>query len=357
MNRMNLYPNMYIFLIAAPGVGKTVSGAQTEILWRSLEHHHVAPTNASKAALIDVLAESRREIILPKLGGHEEFHALNIMSGEFGAFMPTWDGEFMNTLVTLWDGGRYTERKRGGDLRIDIPQPSLNMLACATPDFMVNWMPEGAWKQGFASRLLLIYSGEVVLGDLWSEDNHANAMGPHYNGLQSDLKVIGNLYGKMEFTEEASSVFTKWYRGGMPTVPDHPKLESYITRRPVHLAKICMVRAASMGRMLIELSDYQWGLDTLMEAEAYMPDVFTAMTGGKGQSAAMDDLWHFCFVAVGKEGKPIDQRRVVNFLRERVPTHSVMQTLELMVRGGLLLQSIGPAGNTLYAPAPKERRF
>jgi hypothetical protein len=177
MNRMNLYPNMYIFLIAVPGVGKTVSGTQTEILWRGLEHHHVAPTNASKAALIDVLAESKREIILPKLGGQEEFHALNIMSGEFGAFMPTWDGEFMNTLVTLWDGGRYTERKRGGDLRIDIPQPLLNMLACATPDFMVNWMPEGAWKQGFASRLMLIYSGEVILGDLWSEDDHANAMG------------------------------------------------------------------------------------------------------------------------------------------------------------------------------------
>src|SRR4051812_35383690 len=69
MNRMNLYPNMYVFLVAAPGVGKTVSGTQTEILWRGLEHHHVAPTNASKAALIDVLAESKREIILPKLGG------------------------------------------------------------------------------------------------------------------------------------------------------------------------------------------------------------------------------------------------------------------------------------------------
>jgi hypothetical protein len=352
-----LYPNMYIFLIAEPGVGKTVSASQTEILWHGLEHHHVAPTNASKAALIDVLAESRREIILPRLGGQEEFHALNIMSGEFGAFMPTWDGEFMNTLVTLWDGGRYTERKRGGDLRIEIKQPLLNMLACATPDFMVNWMPEGAWKQGFASRLLLIYSGEVILGDLWSEEDHANAMGSHYNNLQSDLRVIGNLYGRMHFTEETSSTFTRWYKGGMHPVPDHPKLESFITRRPIHLAKICMVRAASMGRLVIELDDYQWALDTLLEAETFMPDVFTAMTGGKGQSAAMDELWHHCFKTFGKEQKPIDERRLVNFLRERVPTHSVVPTLELMVRGGLLTRSIGSAGNTVYSPAAKEKRF
>jgi hypothetical protein len=95
----------------------------------------------------------------------------------------------------------------------------------------------------------------------------------------------------------------------------------------------------------------------MLEAETFMPDVFTAMTGGKGQSAAMDELWHHCFKAVGKENKPIDERRLINFLRERVPTHSVMQTLDLMVRGGLLTRSIGPAGNTLYVPAPRDRKF
>jgi hypothetical protein len=184
MNRMNLYPNMYILLIADPGVGKTVSATQTEILWRGLKNHHVAPTNATKAGLIDVLAESAREVTLPRLAGVDKFHALNIMASELGAFMPSYEGEFMNTLTTLWDGGHYSERKRTGQLKVDIPKPTLNMLACATPDFMNKFMPEGAWKQGFASRLLMIYSSEMILSDLWSEDNHASAMGTYYDDLR-----------------------------------------------------------------------------------------------------------------------------------------------------------------------------
>jgi hypothetical protein len=358
MNRMNLYPNMYILLIAEPGIGKTVSASQAEILWRGLEEHHVAPTNATKAALIDVLAESQRKIIMPTQSpDFDTFHALNIMAGEFGAFIPMWDNEFIQTLTTLWDGGHYSERKRTGALKIDIPRPLLNMLACATPDFMNNFMPEGAWNQGFASRLMMIFSGQVVLGDLWSEDNHANAMGDHYDKLQSDLKAIGNMYGKMEFTPEAGGTFTDWYKSGMLPVPNHTKLQSYLPRRAVHLAKICMTRAAAQGNMLITLNDYKWSLDTLLEAEYFMPDIFRAMSGGKGQSAAMDEVWRFCFMCWGKEKKPTAQHRLVNFLAERVPSHSILQVLETMVLARMLKEEIGVDGKKAYAPLTKEKQF
>jgi hypothetical protein len=355
MNKMNLYPNMYIMLVAEPGVGKTVSATQAEILWRGLEHHHVAPTNASKAGLIDVLAESKREIMAPRLGGLETFNALSIMAGEFGAFMPAWDNEFMNTMTTLWDGGHYSERKRTGELKVDIPRPSLNMLACCTPDFLNNWMPEGAWKQGFASRMLLIYSGELILGDLWSEDAYANPMGVHYQSLQSDLQRIGNLYGKIEFSQEAAEAFTRWHRSGMEPVPQHPKLESFVPRRPVHLAKLCMIRAVSEKRMVILPEDYSWSFDTLIEVETAIPDIFLSMKGG--QSQAQDDLWHFVLQAHTKEKKPIDEGRLVNFLRDRLPSGEVMRTIDLMARGGLLKKEISSAGRTAYAPAPRTKTY
>lgn len=355
MNRMNLFPNMYILLIAAPGIGKTVSASQTEILWRGLRHHHVAPTNATKAALIDVLAESSREVTLPRLAGIDKFHALNIVAGELGAFMPTYESEFMNTLTTLWDGGHYSERKRTGALKIDIPKPTLNMLACATADFVNNFLPEGAWKQGFVSRLLMIYSSELIIGDLWSEDNHANAMGPYYDNLQSDLWHIGNLYGKIEFSQEAAEAFTRWHRSGMEPVPQHPKLESFVPRRPVHLAKLCMIRAVSEKRMVILPEDYSWSFDTLIEVETAIPDIFLSMKGG--QSQAQDDLWHFVLQAHTKEKKPIDEGRLVNFLRDRLPSGEVMRTIDLMARGGLLKKEISSAGRTAYAPAPRTKTY
>ena len=109
---------------------------------------------------------------------------------------------------------------------------------------------------------------------------------------------------------------------------------------------------ARTNDMRITLDDYQTALGWLLEAETFIPDLFHSH-GVAGDTAAIDDAWDFIFRTYNKEGKkPILEHRVVNFLRTKVPSHSIMKILEIMQRAGIVKVEVTVTGN-VYHPAPK----
>ncbi len=348
-----LFPNLYIVLVGPPGVGKTVAASETGHFWRDLPDHKISPTSVSKASLIDSLVDARRAILRPGLEPpYIEFNTLNVLSGELGVLIPGYDNEFMNTLTDLYDCNPYVERKRTKDLKLEIKHPQINLLAATTPSYLSALLPEGAWTQGFISRTLLIYSGEAIITPLF---NYRSIDDVTYKALLGDLKMIGAIYGKVGFTDEAADAIKAWHLDDKKQIPDHPKLLSYITRRTSHLLKLCMVAAASSGNGLeVTLSHYQAALGWLIEAEAFMPDIFRAMNSG-GDSAAIEEAFYFVMKIAMKENKPVIEGRIVSFLRERVPAHSVLRIIEIMVKSNMLKPK--PLGGLMAYEAGNKTEF
>jgi len=346
-----LYPNMYAFLVGAPGVGKSISLKLTEQLWSDLPDHHIAPVSTTKAALIDALADAKRRIIRPGLTPpYIEFNSLLVPAGELGAFLPSYDSEFMNTLTHLYDGVRYGERRRTKDFKLNIEAPQLNVIGATTPSYLNAFLPEGAWDQGFLSRTILVYSGEKILTDIFAEADRDEAI---YKSLLSDLKQIGSMFGKFEWEPEASSAISAWHQAGGPPAPEHPKLAHYLSRRTAHLLKLCMVVAAQSGSdLLITLEHYQLALEWLLDVEAQMSDIFKAMKGG-GDGRAIEEAWYFMFQLYTKERRPISEHRLVRFLQERVPSHSVERIIQVMIKSQILKQDIS-SGVLAYIPAAQK---
>ena len=110
------------------------------------------------------------------------------------------------------------------------------------------------------------------------------------------------------------------------------------------------------GNKVIDTDHYAEALNWLMEAETYMPDIFKSMMTG-GDSNAMEEAWNYVWTLYAKEKKPIAEHRVVHFLRERVPAHSVMRVLEVMVRSRMMEISLGDKGFQGYKPTSKEARL
>ena len=329
-----VYPNLYTVFVAPPGIGKSKLTSRVDRLWRALPDHHVAPTSITKAALADGLADAQRTIQRPReTPSVVNFNSLKILSNELGTLIPSYDTEFMAALTDIYDGSLYAEKRRSQKEGISIPAPQINLLAATTPSHLNDFLPAGAWDQGFLSRTLLIYSGERIIGELFGGPKEEAET---YKRLQNDLKQIGNLYGEIKFSRSAAEAITQWHLKGGPPVPDHPKLHHYTTRRTLHLLKLCMVASVSENNSLtISLDNYRTALNWLTEAEDAMPDIFKAMTTG-GDSKAIEETWYYVYKMNMKTKKPVPEGRVYQFLGERVPTHNIERIVQVMSKAGLL---------------------
>lgn len=328
---MPLYPNLFVGLVGPPGAGKTLPIMGMSRIYKNLEDHKISPSSVSNAALTDCLVDAARHIVRPMSDpSYVEFNSLYVVSRELGVLLPAYDSEFMSSLCDLYDCGIYSQRRRTKGIDIKIPNAQINLLAATTPSYLNGFLPEGAWQQGFTSRTIFVYAGNSEPKDIFNDP----AGSPNLSrDLVDDLKVIAQYYGKLEFTADAVQAIKAWHLAGGPPTPEHPKLTSYCARRTEHLLKLCIVAALSRGntRMEIELEDFQTALDWLVEAEYFMPDIFRAMKSG-GDSAVIEETYHFLYQIAVKEKKGVAEHRVVAFVHERTPSHNVMRILELMVR-------------------------
>lgn len=353
-----LYPNMYAVCVGGAGEGKSLATGTVRDFLENMKEKgklHLAPSSVTKASLIDSLATAERKIVNFKNNPSMlSYNALAIVPNELGVFLPSYDTEFMNALTDLWDCKNYSETRRTNKLSIDIPNVQLNMFSATTPSYLNSFLPEGAWEQGFMSRVILLYSSGTEYTDLFAIFENDDTL---MKDMMASLDEIGQHVGELHFHQDVKDAINAWARGGCEPVPTHPKLTHYNARRPAHLLKLCMVSAMASGeRQLIRLEHFVEALDWLVEAETFMPDIFKAMkTGGDGR--VIEECYHFIYETYIRENKkPVLEHRIVHFLQERTPAHNVSKIIEVMERAGLMAKGFAVGGDTGHAYTPKMKR-
>ena len=153
----------------------------------------------------------------------------------------------------------------------------------------------------------------------------------------------------MRFHPEAAAKVDKFYLSNGAPTPDHPKLINYNSRRTRHLIKLCMIMSMSRDdELTIMPEDYDRAYDTLTEAEAYMPEIFKAMAQG-GAGDVMQEAWYYIFKTYSKENKPVYKYRIIQYLQERVPVHSIEPMINMMEQGNMIEKRLSSSG-TAYIP-------
>jgi len=353
----DLYPGLYIILVGPPGVGKGQAIHPAESLLREVPDLQVGPSDMTTASLIDALHAAVRRFILLGNPPFVEFNSLTVISRELGVLIPSWETSLMNNLTDIYDGFTVDQKRRGKDLHIKIKAPQINLLGACTPSYLNEVLPAGAWDQGFISRTFLIYSGERVVRDPFAEDAQADLTERLRGDLFHDLKTIAQEYGQMKFTTPAAAALKAWIANKCAPEPSHQKLQFYNARRIAHLLKLCMISSISQsGEKVIGLEHYREAMNWLVEAETYMPDIFKSMISG-GDSNAMEEAWNYTWNLYSKENRPIAEHRIIHFLRERVPAHSVMRVLEIMIKSRMIEVIVGSGGFQGYKPTSREDRL
>lgn len=324
-----LHPNLYIFIIGHPGVGKTKTIREARLYVNELPEFHLAPISMTFASLVDSLVRAKRSmsIQVDKDNIKIDYNSMFICADELGAFIHKYDNEMIDGLSAFYDPNPYQQVRRTNDLKVQIKSPQLNILCGSTPQNLSDFMPEKAWGQGFTSRLIMVFSDERIIGD-----DFAPTIVKHSDNLAHDLCAINNLVGGFEVTSGYIEAVNNWRQLGEVPVPSHPKLLHYVTRRRVHLYKLSMISAIDRSNALIlTRDDFNRALGWLLEAELTMPEIFKAgATNADGQ--AMEEIVHF--ISINDRGQGVSEQKITRFAADRIPVNSIIRALEILERSG-----------------------
>lgn len=344
-----IYPNLYVMLIAPPGVGKSRAIDYVLDFWLASRELRVAPDSLTKAALVDAVADASRKIVIDPTT-MVEFNSLLVPASELGVLLPSHDLEFLNTLNYIYDNPRYyRERRRHakGD-PIEITKPQLNIIGGTQPAYLASLLPEEAWGMGFMSRMLMIYATEPVDVPLFSEGNEENQA--FFRCIADDIKGLVRLHGVFAWDEDVKAAIEKWVKDKCPPRPEHSKLSHYIARRPVHILKLMQVSSASRSdEMLITMDDFERAKTWLFEAEHYMPDIFKDMVY-KSDTQVLQELHYYAWRIYAKERQPIHTSRLFKFLSAKVPSEKIERILDTADKADIVKRQ---AGTETWVPVSK----
>lgn len=347
------YPNQYIMLVGAPGVGKQVIDiargmwAEAKEPGTKLPAFRVAPHQMTKAALVDSLAKAKQFKMLSN-GKNLTYHSLLVAAEEFQVLLPTYDQEYIATLNQVYNNPDlpYTEVRRTGtvkELSIDLPQ--LNILAGVQPSYFVSTFPEEAWTTGFARRIIMIYAAETPFKELFEEVEIANGIREH---LLVQLGQMSLLHGGCQWEPEAAQLLASWHRTGGAPRPTHSKLVHYNNSRTMLAIKlVTTATVAATGQLVIRPCDVRRGITWLQEAEARMPDVFREMLG-KSDTQVIDEMHYMMTMEYAKGKRPLPSAMLYEFLRQRVPSEKIEGILKVAQRAGAIVEIGENAG--LWTP-------
>lgn len=333
----NLYPNLYVALVAPPGIGKSAVIGQCETMLRNIEELFIAPSSVTAASLIDTLFLAQRKIVIPARSLVAQFNSVQIFSSELQNFLPAYEAAFMGVLTKLYDCELYEERRRTGKVQhIRIDNTQLSMVAGTTPSYLNGFLPEGAWDQGFMSRVIMVYSGEASNAEMFPEgrDDYKDQL---YHDLVADLRYMMSYYGQIEWTDAAKHKLVAWINDGENPKPQHSRLQSYNARRRAHMIKLSVVACIARGdtELKVTADDVTIAFDWLFEAEATIPDIFKSMIV-TNEARIMQDAHYFLITINDKTHKPVPEHYLVNFLKDRIPSQNIKNVIDIMQRSKMI---------------------
>jgi hypothetical protein len=357
-NRNVTYPNLFTVLCGPPGTGKGQALVPARELLKESKAVLLSPNDMTKAALVDTLAESKRQVVLQRGEPPTIYHTLCVVAPEFGTLVSAHDVEFLNTLNDLFDcRSDYDSRRRGhhGGRTIQVPRPHVSILSGTQPGYLGELLPESAWIMGFTSRLILVYAGSRERINAFAERDERSAL---RRELVSGLQKIARLCGPFRRLPDFERAFQLWIDQGLPPSPDHSRLAHYVARRDIHCMKLCMIAStAARGDLTLRLEDFERARSWLLGAELAMPDIFRDMSM-KSDTALMNECHRYCFQLWTRsarevsERKPVHRSEIMRFLGLRCPAEKAFKVLELLTQAQWLMQIEGT-----FLFVPKARSF
>ena len=296
LGRIKIYPNLYVVLVAEPGVArKSQAISYGKGILRKIPDIYTASDTITREALLQEFSNVAVDDVLPT-GDILRHASLTIISTEFETFLGQ-KGENAKMLVLLtefFDCGeepfKYRTKTQGETI---VPSVYLSLLGATTPESLASSLPVIAIGGGLTSRILFIYakgrSKKIAIPIITPEMTRIKDL------LEKDLFMISKLSGSYHFSKEAEDVWTQWYNAYEVTDPSRicqdPSFTGWYSRKHVFICKMCQINAAARAdaSFVITPEILLQSIKDVEEIEEGMSRVFSAV-GRSSVTAEVDSV-------------------------------------------------------------------
>ena len=255
-----LYPNMFIVLVAPPGIGKGTAMNILEEMIKDCKPKDVVNTLSDRITaerILERIADGWAQAPMIKnmqlvLGAKE--HTCILFSTELRVLLGAseWMLEF---LEEAWSKKTYDyQTKNKGSVFID--DMCCSLLAASVPDFLRNVNREAHMviTGGFSSRCQFIYSENPSKDLPWPEPLKKNPRSKAlYDQLITDLQTISTLNGEFTVDTTARLIFEDFLKKNRlaASQDDSEAVANFRARMKAHVLKLAMVFSVSRGDSLV----------------------------------------------------------------------------------------------------------
>lgn len=344
LGRIAIYPNLYVVLVAEPGVArKSQAISYGKGVMRQIPDIHTTPDAVTREALLEEFAAVAVDDALPS-GDILRHASLSIVSTEFETFLgQKADNTKMLVLLTeFFDCGdepfKYRTKTRGETV---VPSLYLSILGATTPESLASSLPVIAIGGGLTSRIIFVYakgrSKKVPIPVITPEMHRIKEL------LVKDLFAITRIAGSYRFTREAEQEWIRWYNALEVDDPNRvcsdPSFNGWYSRKHVFVCKMCQINAAASAdaSMLITPAILQKSIEDLEEVEHTMAKVFSAI-GRSTVTAEVDTILNLV-----KQHGTISEKRLLSIVWRDMDAFKFENVIKTAIKTGKVSrQYVGP---------------
>lgn len=330
---MPLYPNLFVLLVAKPGVGKTMAILPARAAIETQAQVGLSPDSITHERFVELLSE-RAMVLDPEEEMPTHRSTMTLMLSEWGTFLRTPDNDDLAMLAQIYDCGDYSAETIGRGLD-NAENLYVNIIAACTPAWFADGFPPNSYEQGLPTRMHFIYSEEVASE---AQPDFEFSQDPLITGttiadkLYLDLDKISKLRGFVRWTREAGEYFNDWKKRDFAPKPTDPLLQGYNARRALHAAKIALLVSVARHpeQLEIRLDDLKRALEILFEAEPFMSKALSA-AGGNIYQLRAESIAGFVEARYLETKKPVPEWEVRQRLGKLVPPNMLRTIIDEMI--------------------------
>ena len=336
----NIYPNLYIMLVAPPAGRKADPIMLAKNMLEELKLG-VSVDSTSKRALTKELEEISKNQFFYHHKRPKPQAALAIISKELSSLLAVDLKNMIEVLTDLFDSHdkwTYKTSSQGGDT---INGVCVSCLVATTPTWLSLNLPPEAIGGGYTSRNIIVYE----------QENYKDVAIPPipdvriYSALLNDLNHIASIVGEFRWEEEGEAYYRNWY----PSLKllkheiNDDRIHPYLGRLHVIAIKVAMaLRVAYSDDLIITKPDIARAIDLLVGIARTSGDAL----GGVG-SSKLGPLKEKIRMQI-KSAKKITESQLFQWNYRDLEPDSFESIITMLVKGGRIKEVINEKGERIF---------